>query len=669
MHKQRFSKRHIIHLTAILLCLLVGITALIVAQQWADRTPPAPVPVDQTPPVDEAQAQARANYLAAQQAWQQGDLTTFNRLTATLTNYPLYPYLVILPLLAHIDSLTPNDYEQFIKTYQDGPLNKQLNNAWLESLAQQNQWSTFANYYSQSLANANLTCFYGQALIATGQQAQANQLAQQLWLTDHAQPKSCDPLFVDWIGQGLLTTDLMRQRFEMAVKVDNLSLAKHVLSLMPADEQLTANLWLNIIADPKKIMNATWFPANTENNNTILTDGLVRIAKKDPKLAITDWDKLRKEHHFSLEQMQVICVAITTKLIMTDPDLAFQWVNQIDPQYIAPLNLTYRLQLALAKPDWNLILKWSPLLSASDKSDPAWQYWEARALDATGQQDAAKAIWTQLATLRHYYGFLAAVKVGAPFALNDYQLPVSDADLARAEAIPGIARAGELFALQQIDAGDKEWWAALDQMSEDDRYYAAHLAANNGWYSIALATTGRIAHKDDLRIRFPTFYQGDVMAAAHLGNLDPAFIFAIIRQESLFRPDAESGVGAQGLMQLMPATAQELVQKNQLPVSYVNMLADPSVNIALGGRYLSWLQQQVQSPALIAAAYNAGIGRVRSWLPLQAQDIDIWVDRIPFEQTRDYVKNVVSYAIVYQYLLGEQPNLATLMPQQVQKPA
>lgn len=669
MHKIRFHKRHAIHITAILVGVLVGIFALLISMQISHKSSniDAIAPVTLTTPVLSLQLQDRANYLAAEQAWQQGDIDTYHQLMAKLRHYPLYPYLILQDLLTHVDTLTPQGYEDFINAYHDEPLNKKLNQAWLTSLALRQQWPTFIQYYTPSMSNADLTCYEGQALLGTGQNDAAMQLAEKLWLVAYPQPKSCDPVFAFWVGEGKLTVPLMWQRFIMAVHVNEISVAKHVLTFMPADQQLTANLWLKVIADPKKITDATLFPAKTEAYNAILTDGLIRIAKHDPKAAITAWNILKKEHDFSAEHTQNISLAIATQLILTDPDSAEQWVNQINPDYISQLGLNYRLQLALARQNWPMILNWSRLLPPDERNDPAWQYWEARALAATGQPDAAKQIWQRLAGLRNYYGFLAASKIGAPFAINDYQMPISDADLARIAAIPGIARAAELFALQQTIDGNAEWWAALNGLSEDDRYLAAHLAANSGWYSIALATTGKIGHDDDLRIRFPTFYQTIIQQTASVGQLNPAFIYAIIRQESLFNPAAESGVGAQGLMQLMTPTVRELIQKNNLPADYADKLSDPNVNIVLGGHYLSWLQQQVQSPTLIAAAYNAGIGRVHSWLPDTPEDTDIWIDRIPFTQTRDYVKNVIAYAVVYQYLLGQQPSLAPFMPATIQK--
>lgn len=669
MHKIRFHKRHAIHITAILIGVLVGIFALLISMQLSEKSSNINVmaPVTLETPVLSLQLQDRADYLAAQAAWQQGDTDKYHQLMDKLQNYPLYPYLVLQDLLTHVDTLTPAAYDNFVNTYQDTPLNKKLNQAWLASLALRQQWPTFIQYYSPTMANANLTCYYGQALLGTGQNDAALQLAQKLWLVSYPQPKSCDPVFAFWIGEGKLTVPLMWQRFIMAVNVNGTSVAKHVLSLMPADQQLIANLWLKVIASPKIITDSTLFPANTEMYNPILTDGLMRLAKSDPKAAIAAWNTLKKQHDFSAEQTQNISLAIATKLILTDPDSAEQWVNEINPQYISKLGLNYRLQLALARQNWPMILNWSRLLPPEERSDPAWQYWEARALAATGQPDAAKQIWQRLASSRDYYGFLAAAKIGAPFALNDYQMPIAGADLARIAAIPGIARAAELFALQQTSDGNAEWWAALSGFSENDRYFAAHLAADSGWYSIALATTGRIGHDDDLRIRFPTFYQTVIEQTASVGQLNPAFIFAIIRQESLFNPAAESGVGAKGLMQLMTPTVRELIQKNNLPVDYADKLGDPNVNIVLGGHYLSWLQQQVQSPTLMAAAYNAGIGRVRSWLPDTPEDTDIWIDRIPFTQTRDYVKNVIAYAVVYQYLLGQQPSLTPFMPATIQK--
>lgn len=613
------------------------------------------------------QIEQRVTFLAAEHAWQQGDVKQFHELMNKLTDYPLYPYLFFLDLSNQLDTLTPATYDNFVNTYHDAPLNKKLNQAWLESLAKQQQWPTFLRYYDTMMATENLTCYQGQALLATSQDDAADLLAEKLWLVPYAQPKSCDPLFAHWIGENKLTTELMWQRFILAIHANDISVAKHVMNLMPANQQLTANLWLKVVDNPKKVIDTSLFPIKSEANNDILTEGLLRLTKQDPKAAIKAWETLKQQHQFTHDQIQDVSLAIISKLMLTDADAAWNFVQQTDATYLSGLSVAQRLQLALTKEDWTTILAWSKILSPQDKNDPAWQYWEARALAATGQTEAAKQIWQQLAKLRNYYGFLAANKVGKPFALQDVSVNISNNDLNRVETMPGIARASELFSLQQIDEGNAEWWAVIDNLSENDRYVAAHLAAKQGWYSVALTTTSKVGHVDDLQIRFPTFYKADVLRAAKQGQLNPAYIFAIIRQESLFQPGVASGVGAQGLMQLMIPTVKEIIQKNNLPPAYVDSLTDPSINITLGGLYLTWLQQEVQSPTLMAAAYNAGIGHVREWLPVTPLDTDIWIDRIPFTQTRDYVKNVLAYAVTYQYMLGQQPSLAPFMPATVQK--
>jgi soluble lytic murein transglycosylase len=228
---------------------------------------------------------------------------------------------------------------------------------------------------------------------------------------------------------------------------------------------------------------------------------------------------------------------------------------------------------------------------------------------------------------------------------------------------PSVQRMFALYAIAQFNLAKEEWWYALKRMSEKQRYIAIKMLEKWNLYPLALSSLSYLSDQNDLTLRYPIIYTTDIKRQAAALNVDPAFIYAIIRQESMFNPKAVSWVGAQGLMQLMPNTAKMLIEQDKSTLHLKNKLTNPSLNIRLGSLYLkNLLNKNDNNPALVAAAYNAGPGRVRQWLnTTDVSDIDMWIDSIPYTETRNYVKRVMTYMVIYQHLLGYEPSLKTVL--------
>lgn len=609
------------------------------------------------------QLNQRRSFQRAEHAIQQGELDKFNRLKAKLTHYPLYPYLIYDELSTRLNSLPESEVKHFLAKYSDTAAAPELRHQWLLTLARAQKWTTFIQYY-QHTKNAQIQCLYAQALYQTGEPLQAYQLGKKLWLIPKSQVKNCDTVFAVMKENGALSNQLMWRRFLLTIKYGKTDFARYLAKQLPNNMQANAKLWLTVKQNPNQIMNALLFPPQNNTHNQILTYGLQKMGDVNPNRAVRSWDSLKKEHDFSHEQVQQIIQAIAVGYIRKNHYHSVPWLHQINPKYLNNIAMNWRLRFALEDRNWRGLLHWINELPSKEQKQSEWMYWRAQALNHLGKKSQANAILQQLAKKRDYYGFMAAEKLGLPYPIHNQQLPISDADYQRVENYPGFLRVKELFALKRYKEGVKEWWHVLKQLPESDRYIAARMANLQGWNQVALSTTGYIAHQDDLQLRFPQFYLTSVQKQANSYNLIPGFIYAIIRQESMFRPDAKSYAGAMGLMQLMPATANMLIQQDGLPQVYSNKLKEPKVNIKLGSQYLNrLLAANQQSIALTAAAYNAGPGRVRSWLPEKGVvPADIWIDTIPYPETRNYVKNVITYVIIYQYLMGEQPQVTKMMP-------
>jgi len=609
------------------------------------------------------QLNQRHLFVRAEHALQKGDMAKFERLKSQLTNYPLYPYLVYDDLKQRLNTLPQNEVDNFFKQYSDTAATTELRTQWLIALASQQQWSQFLKYY-QHTNNAQLQCLYAQALYQTGKPLKAYQLGAQLWMIPKSQVSDCDPVFDVMRTNGALSEDLIWQRFLLTIQHGKIDFARILAKQLPDNKQSLAKRWLIVKQNSNQIMNADLFPDNTNKYNAIIGYGLEKMATSNPKLAVSSWHKLKKQRKFTHAQVQNIIQAIAIGYIKSTHQQAIPWLEQINPKYLNNIAMNWRLRFALETHNWRGLLHWINTLPIKERKQSEWRYWKAQALMHVGKKSEATKVLKKLATKRDYYGFMAAAKLNLPYPIHNVQLPISDADAKRVKNYPGFLRTQELFALNRQQEGMNEWWHFLKNLPESERYIATRLANQQGWYYVALASTGFIAHQDDLQLRFPQFYLPLVEKHANSYNLQPSFIYAIMRQESMFRPDVESYAGAVGLMQLMPATANMLIQQDNLPRVYSKKLKDPMVNIRLGSQYLNRLMaSKQQSIALTAASYNAGPGRVHSWLPQEnAIPGDIWIDTIPYPETRNYVKNVITYAIIYQYLMGNEPDINTMMP-------
>ena len=275
-----------------------------------------------------------------------------------------------------------------------------------------------------------------------------------------------------------------------------------------------------------------------------------------------------------------------------------------------------------------------------------------------------------LASERSFYGFIASQKLKKPLELNNNNSKLSDTALEKVATHPGIVRARELYLIGESIDARREWHHAIKNMSSEERGYAAHLANIWGWHHQAIIAAARSDDRDNLDLRFPRAYPDIVAAKAQQHGVESEWIYSLIRQESAFAPTARSPAGALGMMQLMPSTAKQVSRKLGLNFN-THSLLDPENNILLGTQYLSDLLQRFEGNIVLAtAAYNAGPNRAKRWQPESSPMAgDIWIETIPIHETREYVKNILTYQAIYRHHLGMEAKLANsvwqIQPKQV----
>lgn len=609
---------------------------------------------------DSTMLNQREQFVRAQNALNQGDKAKFQQLAKTLQNYPLYPYLLYAAYTKQLPQLPDQTITQFLRSYPDSPVSDKLRMQWLPLLAKQNRWQMLIDNYQPS-SNTAMRCLYLTARLQQGDSYYVFAELPSLWLTGRSQPNDCDKLFAEWKQAGQLSDALILKRMALALEAKQTDLAAYLLKWLNTNNLASGQLLLNTYKDPSLAAKNPAFGKTFAYDPDILVFAVKRLAKQDPSLAEKTWRSFATRVNFSPAQQHTLINAIAGGYTSKNPVIAGQWITKIDPNEVDEVIFAQQVRYALAQNNWPAVRQWIERMPKSYRAHPIWSYWYARAIEQQGYAPQAKAFYTSLADKPNYYGLLASNRLNRTYPIKTSTLIITTQDKAVVSQQANLIRARELYALKRYADGDREWWRGIETLNDKQRYIAAKLAQGSGWPSLALATTTKLTHQDDLSLKFPTAYLQPVAKQAKINNLQPSLIFAMIRQESLFQSTAISVAGARGLMQLMPGTAKYMAEKLNVSVpTFTNNLHDPSINIHLGSAYLNRLLQSYQDhPILAIASYNAGPGRIKSWLPPRASlPMDIWVETIPFQETREYVKYVVTYTLIYQYVLGEKPNIA-----------
>lgn len=594
----------------------------------------------------------RQAFLQARAALASGDRERYRVLLDKLQDYPLLVYLRYQELRGRLKRARPEEVQAFLEQFGDSPPGRRLRSAWLTDLARQRRWSEFLEFYVGE-QDTELQCYRLQALLRTGRRQEALEHVEPLWLSGRSQPDACDPVFAAWREAGRLTPDQAWARIRLAVDRGQWTLVSYLGRFLNPADRAWLERWRGMSRDPWNRLSDSALRADSPIAREIMAYGVERIARSDAGRARDRWEQVQGWQDFDVETLRRVDQSIALRAAYQHHPRALDWLAQLDSDDIRVRQ--WRVRAALRSEDWKAALRWVEAMPLDEGTELQWRYWKARALDALGRPEA-QGQFRALAEERDFYGFLAADRLGQRYRFGHDPVTFTEADLAAVEALPGITRARELLRVGlRVDAR-REWRDALRDLDDRQLELAAVLAGRWGWHDRAIVTVARADHFDDLDLRFPLVYQDLVLKNARAMGLDPAWVYGVMRQESAFWERARSHAGALGLMQLMPSTARETARRLKDRVDGVHDLLSPRKNIRLGAAYLRRVLDSFGGhQGLATAAYNAGPGRVRSWLPgSYPLAADIWVDTVPFNETRRYVKRVMTYTAVYEHRL-ERP--------------
>jgi soluble lytic murein transglycosylase len=591
--------------------------------------------------------QQRAVFLQAEQALKSGNDAFFLQLSAGLTDYPLYPYLQYQWLSNRLPET--EKIQAFLSAYSDSRYSGMLRSKWLAYLADQQRWSEFIQNYKAS-DNVALECQFQWANYQSSHSVQALAEAKRLWATGETLPKECDALLTALLASPVITPELIWQRFQLALEKDNVALATHIQHLMTKDIQGIADVWLQVHKNPALITQSNFLQPIM---GQLFAHGVLRMAKSSLDGAIAVWDNNKATVNPALEIAQKVDRGLGLALARQRDSRAFDRLNLV----LNPDEETreWKIRAALLEQNWQQVNSALSSLTAEERQLPKWQYWQARALAQIGDTTTSQILFDKLAIDRSFYGFLAADTLNKAYPATDKPvlLPANELEALGNETDFKVAKELDFFHRDQ--ELKRQWSYATKKLTKQRLIIAAKLAQAWQWDQLAIITMVQADYWDDLALRFPVTYSSQVISNASMQQLEPALVFGLMRQESMLDKNAESPVGARGLMQIMPDTGRQIARKLNEPWQSASSLFDPDTNIKYGTFYYKQLLDRFNGNfALAAAAYNAGPQRVDKWLPSgKFMPADVWIETIPFKETRKYVTSVLSYTLIYSQRLQQ----------------
>ncbi len=611
-----------------------------------------------------AQTHPRADeaLLEMHQASRKMDRNRLATLLPQVQGHPLEPLAAYWELRSRLDTASETEIQSFLSRYAGTYYEDRLRNDWLLQLGRRRDWSAIAvEYPKYRMQDDREARCYALAADAVLSKRDVAQEALRLW---HAQREADDGC--TWLVEHLHASrrvnglDLWRKA-RLATDANRPKAAKDAVDIEAP--RLSEQIGL-IFSDPDKYLDKR-IVAVTRNRKELAVLALIRLAASDPDKA-ADWLDRRWSLMLTSEEKNwtwgVIGKQATQKL---QDNASAHFARVQKDSDLSDELLTFKVRAALRAGQWRQVLSATEAMSAEALKDPTWTYWRARALLATAEHDSqrlqAQDLLRSIASVRGFYEQLALEELGQRITVPAPPPPLTPLEKGQAFANPGLQRALYAIQLGLRPEGNREWNYTTNLhtpggMSDRELLAAADLACQRQVWDRCINTSERTKGVIDFEQRFPMPLRETVVRRANGIGLDPAYVYGLIRQESRFIMDARSHVGASGLMQVMPATAKWTAKKIGLNDFRPEQITDKETNVAIGTGYLKLvLDDFAGSMPLAAAAYNAGPSRPRRWRNGPVLEAAIWAENIPFLETRDYVKKVLSNTTNYAAIITGQP--------------
>jgi soluble lytic murein transglycosylase len=599
----------------------------------------------------------RSRFLSAYQQIKKGNVTDYQALTKNLQHYILYPYLEHAYLNRHIEQVKASELVIFLKRFSNSVLANDIRDKWIAYLAKQQEWNKILNYYIADNASLKSRCFYNEALIKTGQTTRGFKDGKALWMSKRKLPQACNNLSLALQQAKQLSAADYWQRISLLMNNNQLNVVNNLIQYLPLADQKRVKNWQIIHKETDKYL-ANYLRTNfVENDDSphsrqIILYGLKRLMKKDTVYTEIFWQQFKTKYQFTAAEQGEIESALYYRAARKHQMSALPKLLQIPAQYRSKNASLWMARLAVRVGHWDTVLNAINGMDKETQVDGAWIYWKARALQQLGDNASAQTLLQKNAQNITFYGLLSADRLQQPYTVLQKAPPDRSAKMTEIKKLIAIQRALELFAIGKNTLASREWFKVISTLDKEGKLAAAELALQHKQAFTAILTVSKTKDWNIADLRFPLLYKQLILDSAKQQQIDPAWVYGVIRRESAFKADALSRVKAFGLMQLMPNTAKEVAKKLNLKNLTLADFAEPITNIKLGSGYLAQMYKRFNNYPKATAAYNAGPGRIARWTPDAPLAADQWIESIPFNETRKYVSSVMAYSTIYDYKLN-----------------
>jgi soluble lytic murein transglycosylase len=626
-------------------------------------------------------------------AFKRGDRNRLSQLLPQAQGHALEPWAAYWELKARLDEASAREVQDFLARYAGSYQEDRLRNDWLLLLGQRRDWSAFAAEYPNFRMgdDRDVRCYalLVEHLKNPGADAQLAEEVRRNWFAQREASDGCTSAASRLIGNRNLSTHDAWIKARLATEANRPRAAREAVEIVAPE---AVGLVTELNASPTRFL-ATKVIAISRVRKEIIVLALVKLASTDADGAARfmqdKWGTQLNE-----EERNWVWGAIgrqaASRLASEDAVGYFAKVTKNSDLSDDMLGWKVRASLRAGTPRWTQVLAGINAMSEGARKEPVWAYWKARALLSNApplapgaapspQRAEALALLQSIASVRGFYEQLALEELGEKIVLPARPPALSAEEREAARLNPGLNRGAYAIAIGLRSEGVREWNYSTNLhtrggMGERELLAAAQFACDRAIWDRCINTSERTPNAFDAEQRFPTPFREAVTQRSRDIGLDPAYVYGLIRQESRFIMDARSHVGASGLMQVMPATARETARYIGLTGFTADQINDRDTNIVIGTAYLKRaLDDFGGSMPLAAAAYNAGPGRPRAWRNGPVIEAAIWAENVPFSETRDYVKKVLSNTTNYAALLSGQPQslkvrLGTVGPRDASAP-
>ena len=566
-------------------------------------------------------------------------------------NYILAPYVDYWLMLITLSTSDKSVVRDFLSQYADYPFADRVRGEWLKSLGKRQDWDVFfdelASFKREDLA---VSCYVLEGRAKKGDVIALTE-GKVLWMSANEQPANCEGLFDLMQSSKVLTQDDIWSRFRLAMQEGKVPLAKVIIQRDSTVSKNELKLIDIVYQNPQAALEKKIIPFKSHLGRALNLYAIDKLARTKLDDGLSTWSKLMSQ--FEADEQVYMWGRLAMQAARRHDDQALSLYAKVKNGELDQQELAWKVRSALLDRNWAVVLSTIEDMPSSQQEEQVWRYWKARAHKAQNAIPKANVIFLPLSREHTYYGLLARDELGEVInsPLSNY-VP-SENEVQAVQSQPAMQRALELQRLEMRWESRAEWAWATKDYDDKQMLAAAELAMRQSWYDLAINTAEKTKFVHNFVLRYPAPYRETVQTFAKANGLDEAWVYGLTRQESRFVSYAKSGVGASGLMQVMPATAAWIAKKAGFSDYRQHMIHQTETNVKLGTYYLRYTLDLMSGQAAMAtAAYNAGPGNARHWAPKKPIEGAIYAETIPILETRQYVQKVMANTCFYSGRLG-----------------